>query len=122
MYIHDGGGGGHSIYKDLVSSSDDAFIEVKSISLKDIFIDNKLNKIDFLKIDCEGAEYKILFNTPKKVLKKIKKIALEYHQMDGFSVEDLKEFLSNNGFKVILKGSILRAYRATYKTNTRIYS
>lgn len=111
LYLHDRGSGGHSIYKKLVSSKNGYFVEVKSISLKDIFTSNKLNKIDFLKIDCEGAEYKILFNTPKKFLKNIKKISLEYHQINGFSGEDLKEFLSNNGFKVRLENGILQAQR-----------
>jgi len=55
-------------------------IIVKAITLKDIFEDNNLTHCDFLKMDCEGAEYEILFNTPPEYLQKIENIVVEYHK------------------------------------------
>lgn len=98
----------HSIYFDWTDT--DAFIEVPSTTLKKIFIDNKLATIDFLKLDCEGAEYEILFNTPKTYLRKIKKIALEAHLVDGYSISQLKDFLSDCGFDLMhIKGKLERS-------------
>lgn len=79
-------------------------IPVETISLNSFIKENKISRIDFLKMDCEGAEYKILFNSPKNVLKKIKKIGMEYHNIDDKNnVSILKEFLEENGFKVTIE-------------------
>ncbi|MCH7567792.1 MAG: FkbM family methyltransferase [Nanoarchaeota archaeon] len=76
-------------------------IEVEKMSFKDFL--KKLPKIDFLKMDCEGAEYEILMNLTKKELSKIKKISMEYHNYGEKKGKDLAKFLKENGFKVILK-------------------
>jgi len=41
----------------------DPYVNVKTISLEDIIKQNNISYIDFLKIDCEGAEFDILENT-----------------------------------------------------------
>ena len=46
---------GHSMY--VVGSKK---IQVKSFTLQDVFDSNKLQKCDFIKIDCEGEEYAII--------------------------------------------------------------
>lgn len=77
----------------------------KEISVEKISFRNFLKtipKIDFLKIDCEGAEYKILFSLNKKELQKIKKISMEFHNYGKFTGEDLARFLQKNEFKVKL--------------------
>lgn len=48
-------------------------IKVKTTTLNRFMKQFKLSRIDFLKMDCEGAEYPILFSTSKKTLLKIKK-------------------------------------------------
>lgn len=53
--------------------------KVKSVTLENIFKNEKLDKINFLKIDCEGAEGLIFKALPDYVLKRIDKIAMEYH-------------------------------------------
>jgi FkbM family methyltransferase len=73
-----------------------ANLEINVTELEDIFKINNLNYCNFLKIDAEGAEYEILFNTPAKIVRKIEKIALEYH--DGY--ENIEKFLRNHGFYV----------------------
>jgi FkbM family methyltransferase len=55
-------------------------IEVDTVNINEIISDLKLEKIDFLKVDCEGAELAIFRALDKDYLKnKVKKIALEYH-------------------------------------------
>ncbi len=75
-------------------------IEVESVRLDDFIRENQLEKIDFLKIDCEGSEYAILYNLSPEVLKNIRIIALETHKGNGASenLNSLKEFLKKNGF------------------------
>lgn len=91
--------GGHSLAGPGQEGS--GLIEINSISLPEFMMENKIEKIDFFKIDCEGGEYEIFFNLPKDVLLKIKKISMEYHDLDAErNGEKMKEFLIANGFKV----------------------
>ena len=58
------------------------FVEVDSKSLSDIFIDNGIKECDFLKLDCEGAEYEIVESISSDLFTKINKTAIEYHMVD----------------------------------------
>jgi len=76
---------------------------VNFISLEKIFKDNCLSYCDFMKIDCEGCEYDVLFSASKKILEKIRYIALEFHDFkESYRYLKLKEYLEKNGFKVML--------------------
>ena len=77
-------------------------IEVECITLKDIFEVNDLDRIDVLKLDCEGEEYAILFNTPTKCLKKIDRICMEYHDYlsSDYNHQDLINYLSELKYNV----------------------
>lgn len=72
------------------------------LSLKDFIKENKIEKIDFLKLDCEGGEYNILYEADKEDLKKVQKIAMEYHDVDEKDRNwgGLQSFLLENGFEV----------------------
>ncbi|MBU0569771.1 FkbM family methyltransferase [Patescibacteria group bacterium] len=75
---------------------------VPTISLELFFKRYKLKKIDFLKIDTEGSEYDIILNTPQKLLRKIDRIIVEYHDYleHGHNWKELKEYLLKAGFNV----------------------
>jgi len=90
---------------------------VEKISFKDFL--RKIPKIDFLKIDCEGAEYEILFSLSKKELEKIKKISMEFHNYGKYTGEDLAKFLHKNGFKIKLinDGKMFGRIYASNKSN-----
>jgi len=89
--------GAHSMYYNFGSGA----VKVQTISLNDFIKKNKIRKMDFLKMDCEGTEYEILYNLPKKVLSSIKKISMEYHNIDEkYNVTNLVTFLEKNGFEV----------------------
>lgn len=95
---------GHKVVGDNASEKWKRRIEVPSISLKQIMDDNFLSKIDFLKMDCEGAEGAILTSLPKDHLQRIEKIALEFH--DNVSCKSHTEIaclLESVGFNTVVK-------------------
>lgn len=99
-------------YKDTLSSGDATTLdnsfwykdngeyeEVKTISLEDIFARFNLKKINYLKVDCEGAEYDFLMN---KDLSNIDYIGIEIHIHLGTKVDDLIDYIQNT-HKIINK-------------------
>lgn len=80
------------------------FIEVPTLTLEKIINDNKIIKIDFLKIDCEGSEGEIIRSTNKDIWKKINKIAIEYHdKVSSLSHQEIVEKLKKNNYKIKVK-------------------
>lgn len=76
-------------------------LPVESISLDEVFTSLGLDECDFLKIDCEGGEYDILFHASDATLGKIKHISMEYHDgVTAYSHRDLVHFLQGKGFRV----------------------
>lgn len=78
-------------------------INIQTTTLQNIFDENKLITCDVLKLDCEGAEYDILYNLPTEYLKKIQNIVMEYHNINEQTNENhnaLRKFLTDNGFTV----------------------
>jgi FkbM family methyltransferase len=53
------------------------FISVPSVDLPRALID--IDVVDYLKMDCEGAEFGIIMATSENVLRRIRKIVIEYH-------------------------------------------
>jgi FkbM family methyltransferase len=88
---------GHSAFR-----KTDQSIKVQCTSLPAIFDDNAIEHCDYLKIDCEGAEYDILFNTPKSYFEKIGMIVLEYHDRmyEKKNVKELQTLLEEHNFTV----------------------
>ncbi len=77
-------------------------IKVKATTLEAIIAEHQIKQIDFLKLDCEGAEYGILYNTPTTLLSRISALSIETHP--GKSAEEqqdtLIEFLTIHGFQI----------------------
>jgi FkbM family methyltransferase len=57
-------------------------IKVKAITLEQIIESNKLESIDLLKLDCEGSEYPIIYETSKQTWDKVKMVYMEDHPLD----------------------------------------
>lgn len=55
--------------------------EIKTISLDDIISNNNIESIDLLKIDCEGAEFEILYNSKSLIDGYIKNMVGEFHDL-----------------------------------------
>jgi FkbM family methyltransferase len=77
-------------------------LRVPCTSLEQIFSANRLSRVDLLKIDCEGAEYEILYGSPPRIFEKIVEIRLEYHDLgiERCSAKSLKEFLKSQNYVI----------------------
>lgn len=74
---------------------------VSSLSLVDALAKLGLRSCNLLKLDCEGAEYTILFGAPQPVLENIQRIVMEYHDdLNQYNHADLTRFLKERGFVV----------------------
>jgi FkbM family methyltransferase len=86
---------------------------VPGISLTDLMESHGLKEVDLLKIDCEGGEYEILSTTPSHVLKNIRNVVFECHEIDGFEakLESVKQRLSQEGYSITMRASLVFASR-----------
>jgi FkbM family methyltransferase len=57
-------------------------IKVKAITLEQILSSNKIDRVDLLKLDCEGSEYPIIYESPRHVWDKVKMVYMEDHPLD----------------------------------------
>ena len=76
-------------------------LEVRCITLSQLIADNNLEKVDLLKLNCEGAEYEILYSSAD-CLRRVDKVRLEYHNLDErrSNVTSLAGFLIQQGFRI----------------------
>jgi FkbM family methyltransferase len=82
-------------------AANDGQIPVPSLSLEEAFEITGTGLCNLIKIDCEGAEYEILFNTPDEILNRVERIVMEYHDNQGTHTHtDLEDFLKSKGFAV----------------------
>jgi FkbM family methyltransferase len=90
------GNWGHSIAKAISSVSE----TVETDTLENFFQKSKIKFCNFMKFNCEGAEFAILLNTPKEVLQQVKCMLVLYHQdmTESYTVEELKKHLNSSGF------------------------
>lgn len=77
--------------------AESAFGNVPIISLTQA-VERMGCEIDLLKLDCEGAEWDI-FQEPR-AFERIRNIRLEYHLIQGHSVEDLERVMTYLGFRI----------------------
>lgn len=86
------------------------FIQIQCITLIDIFRQHSLDRVHFLKCDCEGAEYDIFLNISKAWLQRIDHIAMEFHAptVSSRSYRDLVAYFESAGFQVHIAGSELK--------------
>tara|TARA_B100001059_G_scaffold235395_1_gene280840 strand:- start:4339 stop:5058 length:720 start_codon:yes stop_codon:yes gene_type:complete len=79
---------------------------VNSCKLSDIIKNNKVNKIDLLKIDTEGHELQVLKGTGSLLKKKVKYMLIEIHNSDIFLNYDsnkIHNYLTKNKFILMKK-------------------
>jgi FkbM family methyltransferase len=93
---HDTGHWGHSITKKLSTHSE----TVESITLGQFLEQNKINRCNFLYLNCEGAEFPILLGAPAETLQKIDLILADVHShlWDKNTIGDLLDHLEKSGF------------------------
>lgn len=101
-----------TIMNDVNTSNIDSTYEVELINLYQFLQENNINQIDYLKVDCEGAEYDIFDSIPNEYLtNQVKKIALEFHhKFEDKKVQKLYNKIVSCGFKT----------KVSYETNNTI--
>jgi len=57
-------------------------LTVLAITLGDIIRQHNLQTIDLLKLDCEGSEYDIMYNTDPALIQRIIRMTIEVHDLD----------------------------------------
>jgi FkbM family methyltransferase len=75
-------------------------LRVPCVSLQAVLDDNGIKNCDLLKMDCEGAEYDILYNCPVDYLQRIDQIAMEVHrgEKENQNIDALEAFFRQQGF------------------------
>jgi FkbM family methyltransferase len=108
---HDDGNWGHSImhkFSILSLAGNQMSLggeRVPCDTLAGFMDDCGITKLDFIKFNCEGAEFPIILQTPREVLAKIGKMLVLYH-LDlayGYSLSSLLDRLHNSGFGTELR-------------------
>jgi len=100
LYTVTGLTGQHRTAGDERSAAEPA-LRVTATTLARAFEERGIERCDFLKIDCEGAEFEIVLGLEPKVLGRIARIALEYHDhVTEHTHEELGNFLEKRGFEV----------------------
>ena len=72
--------------------------EVDCVTLSALLDSEGVDTCDFLKIDCEGAEYEILASTPSRHLRRINRMSIECHSVPAHSVSEIRSLLEREGF------------------------
>jgi len=100
----------------LISSTHDVknnYYDVETTTLKDIFEKNKIQNVDFVKIDIEGMEFDLIENLEDSIFQKIDKFLIEYHDFyftDGSQkLEKLKNKLNLMGYEIVIKHKFIYA-------------
>jgi len=100
-------------------------IEVKIINLKNYLIDNKIEKIDLLKIDTEGFEFYVLSGLEEEI-KKVKFVFFEHHYDDmykkNYKYSNVSKLLKENNFKILHKNKMpfRKAFEYLWSNNENI--
>lgn len=108
--------GRRKLFVNSTNPGDDSFykpakeeILVRTETLGGVFKKYKIKRCNVLKIDCEGAEYEILFSCSRRILRKVDRIIMEYHVpkyfqiKNKYSLDKLISYLKGNDFLVEIK-------------------
>lgn len=80
----------------------DTTIEVPTITLADLLEHEFDGDVDYLKMDCEGSEYGILYDAPAGVLERVRTLVVETHPgpTERERLPALAAHLRDHGFRV----------------------
>jgi FkbM family methyltransferase len=75
-------------------------IAVETLTLSDVLDKYQLDRVNLIKLDCEGSEYAILYNCAEETLAKLELISIETHPGDSENKnhEGMITFLKKQGF------------------------
>jgi len=102
IYLNPKNKGAHTTLADLGTGKQ----KITSITLQEFIENEKITKIDFLKMDIEGAEFDVLMNCPKQILLLAERMGIEIHHKPPhprYTKNDLLNLL--NGFFTITQSA-----------------
>ncbi|QRG04752.1 FkbM family methyltransferase [Xanthobacter dioxanivorans] len=101
MTFHRGNAGGVSTSGSLLSTKGEK-VTVATTTLEEAFARHGIESCAFLKMDCEGAEFSILYGASDGVLKRIRQMVIEVHdqKQSPRTRADLKAHLVAKGFRL----------------------
>jgi FkbM family methyltransferase len=91
--------GGHSVRW----QCDGPAVTVTAVALRQVFDDHRIERCDYLKLDCEGAEYDILRGLPPAYFARVRRLVMEYHAEPDEKRErgdELVALLRGVGFRI----------------------
>jgi FkbM family methyltransferase len=111
MFLPDDGG--HTGRYSLFPGRGSRTLSVPCTSLDDVMREHTLERVDILKIDCQGSEYEILYGASEGALARIRRILIECEifERPDWSVAALTRYLQERGFVVAARARMLDAYR-----------
>jgi FkbM family methyltransferase len=78
-------------------------IEVITITLQELLESFAIHRVNYLKMDCEGGEYEILFSASSETLDRVERVCMEVHDgLTEYSRVDMIRFLTEHGYKTRL--------------------
>ena len=119
LYVDPRNSGGHSI----LPEDDRESVTITTSTLEGFLDENKVERVHFMKVDCEGAEYEILTSASRKTLDRIDRIVLEYHGSRESREGVLEKHLAACGFstrKVPVSTELGVLYAARSKAGTAV--
>jgi FkbM family methyltransferase len=91
-------------------------LTVKAFSFEDFLGKHGMEKVDILKLDCEGSEYNILCELNDEMLQKIQFITMETHDLDEErNTATMIQFLEKNDWTVSAKRTKVLARNNRFK-------
>jgi FkbM family methyltransferase len=93
------GNWGHSIVKEFSTEGE----MVQCDTLERFFVENRIQVCNFIKFNCEGAEFSILLSAPIATLKKIENILILYHcdLETKYGLDELAQHLKKANFILV---------------------
>lgn len=88
---------------DSISRSEELPLIIPTITLTGLFDRYSVVRCDYLKLDCEGAEYDALYSMPDEYLSRIRCIGVACHHLSldpTHTVENMQIFLEGKNFRV----------------------
>ncbi len=94
-----------TIYPNHNSEAGDKILDVHCLALEEFIKNNKIQRVDLIKVDIEGAEIKVLEGLKPNVLLKVNQMTVEFHDFLwpelGSRVANIKKKLTAIGFYCI---------------------
>ncbi len=97
MPVADDNTGGSGFYYDKASVPK---VKVHCLCLDTLMDDLGVAKCDWLKLDCEGAEFEILRALSERAWQRIGAIVMEYHLFADYTLDELQDLLVAQGFLI----------------------